>query len=360
MARIGIAMMLAALVACGGQGASPEAGTTAPNAPVTSPDATTPVPTGADTDPEATAVPSSVESERPRADAPALCSGAEVAVTGAVENNALGEASGLVASRTHPGVLWSHNDGGARPGIFALGLDGSDLGFHPLSVEVVDVEDMAIAGGATGDDIYLGDIGDNGEERRSIAVLRFPEPDPAAPGEIAVVERFEFSYPDRPHNAETLLVDDVNDVIVIVTKEQEDGLDGAPDPLGGTETSYVFEGRLDVPGPAELVPVGTIDTTLLEARVDDPLPHPSSLLGFGGVPTGGDVSADGTLVALRTYEAIWLWPRQDGQRVSDAFRAQPCAVASAGEIQGEAIAFAGEALVTLGEGVGQPIHRIAR
>jgi hypothetical protein len=122
----------------------------------------------------------------------------------------------------------------------------------------------------------------------------------------------------------------------------------------------VFEGRLDAPGPVELTPAGTIDTTTLETRVDNPIPHPSSLFGFGGVPTGGDVSADGSLVAVRTYEAIWLWPRRDGQRVADALTGLPCSVPSPDEAQGEAVAFSGDALVTLGEGVGRAIHRIAR
>ena len=328
MARSSIAVMLVALAACGGQAAT-------------------------------TAGPSSVGPQRPTAEPPALCGEAQVDITGTVANAALAEASGLVASRTHAGVLWSHNDGGAWPGIFALGLDGSDLGVHRLPVELVDVEDMAIAGGTAGDDLYLADIGDNGEARRSIAVVRFPEPDPSAPGPIAGVERFEFSYPDRPHNAETLLVDEANGVIVIVTKEQADSLDGTPDPLGATETSYVFEGRLDAAGPVELTAIGTVDTVELETRVDKPVPHLSSLVGFGGVPTGGDVSADRSLVALRTYEAIWLWQRSHDQRVAEVFASQPCQVVAADEVQGEAIAFADEALLTLGEGVAQPVHRIA-
>lgn len=364
MARVGIELVLAGLVAasaaCGGQGTASGSGTTTAGQTVAPTGSVASVPIEAAPEPDATTVPSSIESTPGGAVEPALCSNADVTVTGNVANAVLDEASGLAASRTHPGVLWSHNDGDVRPGLFALGLDGSDLGFHPLPVDVVDAEDMAIGSGPTGDAIYLADIGDNRSDRRSISILRFPEPDPGAPGEIASVERFEFSYPDRPHNAETFLLDEANDAIVIVTKEQADGLDGTPDPLGSTETSYVFEGRLDASGPVELTLAGTLDTTLLEALVDNPVPHLSSLFGFGGVPTSGDVSADGSLVALRTYEAIWLWPRQGGQRVAEVFGGQPCAVASADEDQGEAIAFAEDALVTLGEGVGQPVHRIAR
>jgi hypothetical protein len=201
-------------------------------------------------------------------------------VIGRVATADLTEASGLAASRAHPGVLWSHNDGGAQPGVFAIGPDGADLGFHALAVDALDIEDMAIATGGTGDVLYLADIGDNGERRASVSVFRFAEPDPAVPGPIDSVERFDFAYPDRPHNAETLLVDERNGRIVVVTKEQAAGNDGAPDPLGATE-------------------VGVVDTLRLEELADHSTLHPSTILGFGGVITGGDVSADGSFVALR-------------------------------------------------------------
>ena len=129
MARIGIALMLAVLAACGGQAAI----TSSTSARVRSTDAAATIPTGTTGPESGTApVPSSVESDPSRVSTSALCSGAEVDATGTVANVALNEASGLVASRTNPGVLWSHNDGGERPGVFALGLDGADLGVHPL------------------------------------------------------------------------------------------------------------------------------------------------------------------------------------------------------------------------------------
>jgi hypothetical protein len=299
----------------------------------------------------------------PLADAPAtpaerLCEREGVVTLGHVQNDDLTEASGLVSSRTYPGVLWSHNDGGSGAGVFGIGEDGGDLGFHPLAdVGAVDVEDIAIAAGATGDDLFVADIGDNGLERRSIRIYRFPEPAPGQPGPITGVEVLEFAYPDGPHNSETVLVDAATNHVVIVTKEQELD-DGTPDNFGQTLPSLVFEGAVDGhgAGPVELVHVGTIDTPGLEAMNDSADLPPASFLGFGGVPTGGDVSADGSLVALRTYDAVWLWVRQEGQSVAEALMGIPCQVTAVRERQGEAVAFLGDGLVTLGEGANQPIN----
>jgi hypothetical protein len=91
----------------------------------------------------------------------------------------------------------------------------------------------------------------------------------------------------------------------------------------------------------------------------------STIFGFGGVITGGDVSADGSFVALRTYEAVWVWPRGDEQSVAQSVSravvaGQPCQVVSISELQGEAVAFDGDEMVTIGEGVQQPINQLGR
>lgn len=289
----------------------------------------------------------------PEGTALALCANETTFELGQVADPMLDEASGLVASRRHRGVIWAHNDGSERPGLFALGDDGADLGFHPLMLDgVVDVEDMAMISGAEGDEILLGDIGDNGASRSSIRMYRFAEPDPAVIAPIADVEVLEYTYPDQAHNAEVVLVDDVNRSVVIVTKEQR-RVDGIPAELGPTAPSFVFEGPLDIGGDesVELALVGTLDAPLLETRtVADP-PHPISRFGLGGLPTGGDVSADGALIALRTYETVWVWPRQAGTSVAESLASDPCQARVAPENQGEAVAFRDSTLITVSEGV---------
>jgi hypothetical protein len=338
--------------ACGATGAS--SGTVPPDGTAARIEGSTDVATSATT-PSTTSGTTDVVAES----ALELCGQATTAVLGTVETPALDEASGLVASRRHRGVLWAHNDGGDTR-LFALGTDGADLGFHPVTVDrASDLEDIAILSGPDGDEILLADIGDNEAGRPSIRIYRFAEPDPAVVARITDVDVLEFVYPDRPHNAEVLLVDESDRSIVIVTKEQQP-VAGVPPEFGPTAPSFVFEGPLDGhgDGPVELTAVGTLDTPLLETRTTTGAPHPSSLLGFGGVPTGGDVTPDGALIALRTYETIWLWPRPAGSSVARSLASDPCQVPAASERQGEAVAFLDGALLTVSEGAKPSLYEI--
>jgi hypothetical protein len=282
-----------------------------------------------------------------------LCGSPTSFLLGQVEHPELDEASGLVASRRHRDVIWAHNDGGEDTGLFALGLDGADLGFHRVLLDdAVDIEDIAMVSGPDGDDVLLADIGDNGTSRTSIRLFRFAEPEPWAIEPITDVEVLEFEYPDRPHNAEVLLVDEANDRLVIVTKEQRQ-TDGIPPDLAPTAPSFVFEGPLDGHSgePVALTAAGMLDAPLLETRTVAATPHPASLLGIGGLPTGGDVSADGAIIALRTYETIWVWARPLGRSVAESLADEPCQAQIAPEPQGEAVAVRGDSLITVSEGV---------
>ena len=205
------------------------------------------------------------------------------------------------------------------------------------------------------------DLGNNDRERSSVRVIRFAEPDPFEPGPISDVQVLEYVYPDAAHNAETLLADAVSNTVVIVTKEQSANSVG-PAELGRTEPAFVFEGSLDpaADGPVELVLVGTLDMPTLESRTELSPSHPVAIFGAAGVATAGDIAVDGTMIALRTYESVWLWQRGANQTVVEALTSEPCEVGAAFERQGEAVAFDGDGLATLGEGVRQPINLLGK
>ena len=74
-----------------------------------------------------------------------------------------------------PGTLWTHNDSGDAPRVFALDRRGRLLREVAVSgAEAVDWEDIAIRGRT----LYVGDIGDNLAQRPNVAVYRFAEPPP--------------------------------------------------------------------------------------------------------------------------------------------------------------------------------------
>jgi hypothetical protein len=239
--------------------------------------------------------------------------------------------------------------------VFAIDTTGKSLGEFALDgAQAVDWEDIAVAPGPSANGkgrtsyLYVGDIGDNLAARASVTVYRVPEPavdragtspaEPIArvlPGAAALT----FTYPDGPHDAEALLVDPRGNDLLIITK----------DLVGGR--GIVFRGDADAPA----------GTSAVLERVAD------VSLGLGQGVTGGDVSADGSTLALRTYLGVVLYPRPAGTNLWDAFAQPSCAgaapplvgLARRSERQGEAIGFvpSGKAYLTVGEGAHPPLHR---
>ena len=180
----------------------------------------------------------------PASAAPALCGPVREEQIGVVRAPGAVELSGLVVSRAQPGVLFTHNDSGDSPRIFALRLDGTLLAVDRVpGAAAVDWEDMAVGPGRDGGPaLYLGDIGDNTARRATVDVYRVPEPvvRSGGGGATAPAERLVLRYPDGPHDAETLLVDPRRGDLYLVTK-RADGRSGvyraaAPLPFGGRAT----------------------------------------------------------------------------------------------------------------------------
>ncbi len=308
---------------------------------------------GGDEPPGVTPTPTMTAAER----AAAVCGAAPGGeVVGTVSSPDLVEISGLVASRAHSDVLWVHNDSGDTARVFAIARQGGDLGTYVLEgVEANDWEDMAIGPGpvADVDYLYLADIGDNPRERPEIDFYRVAEPDldvaaGAVSETIADVEKLTLQYPAEAHDAETLLVDPVSGDLLIVTKEL----------TGGSALVFRAPGSLEAGSTSTLEQVGEIDFSGLESQVDLPDDAPALPLGAGHLPTGGDVSPAGDVIAIRTYSTVWVWPRTPGTELWEAFDATPCEGPSEIEPQGEALGFdaAGTGYFTASEGVEVPIY----
>jgi hypothetical protein len=250
------------------------------------------------------------------------------------------EASGLAVSRMHDGVLWVHNDSGDGARVFAIDREGVTLAEIDFpGTLALDWEDMAIGPGPEPgvDYLYFGDIGDNGEIRATISVYRVAEPDPAdGDATIDDVTAIVLDYPDGSHNAETLLVDPETADILVVTKERsgESGVFRAAAPRGGGET-------------IDLEQIGTLG-------------FGSALLPGNTLTTGGDIAADGSLIAIRTYNSAFAWRRVAGASLADAFATEPCPLPLEREEQGETLALAVDGMLTISEGVSQPVWFFAR
>jgi hypothetical protein len=253
------------------------------------------------------------------------------------------EASGLVASRQNPGVLWTHNDSGYRGNVFAISTNGALLGrYFVPAVFSGDFEDIALGPGPLPQFqyIYLGDIGDNFLSRESIRVFRFPEPaayafQSNAPVEASVfgAEEIVLAYPDGPFNAEAMMIDPLTGDLYLATK-------------------HTNECRIYRATQAELGSGGTVTLTF----VASPAFRSAS---------GADMSVDGSLIAIRRPGRGSLWVRQPGQSVVDALKTAPITIPVIGqptEPNGEAIAFdpRAQGYYTISEGFTQPIYYFAR
>ena len=261
---------------------------------------------------------------------PALCGTLRSRVIGQVTDPSATELSGLVRSRTQRDLLWSNNDSGAGPELYGLRTDGR-VAAHPqvAGAEAVDWEDIATGPGANGSALlYIGDIGDNTAARPTIDVYRVAEPKVGLPA-TAPAARLTLRYPDRPHDAEALLVDPVRGELVIVTKF-----------IGGAR-AYRTSARARA-GTYTLIAGPSVDVSFV---------------------TAGDVSADGRIVVLRGYDRVGVWVRHGRERLTTTLARAPCVSPTSliGEGQGEAIALDrhGTSFVTVPEGSPATLRRYA-
>jgi hypothetical protein len=257
-------------------------------------------------------------------------------VAGALANGAIGEASGLGASRIHAGLLYVNNDSGDSARFFAVDSSGADQGtFNVGGATATDWEDMAVGPCGNGSScVYLADVGDNDEARGNCSVYRVAEPSSVGVGAHSVdAERLRFEYPDGSHNCETLLVHPVSGELAVVTK-----VDSGPSGI------YRFPTPLDPGSTAALEKVGEVTP-----------PEGSSLF------TGGDVHPQGRGILLRTYSHVWFFPGESDETIAEVLGHAPCSLPVGDEPQGETVAWATTAdrYFTVSEGAESPIHEVS-
>ena len=261
-------------------------------------------------------------------------------VAGAISIYDVSEASGLLVSRQNPGVLWTHNDSGYRGSIFALSTNGTYLARHQTpNVYSGDFEDISFGPGPLPhfNYIYFGDIGDNYLNRSSIRLFRFPEPaaypyQSNAPPILSIPGSQEITlyYPDGPFNCEGMIIDPATGDLFLAAKT--------------TTNAHIFT--------ATRAQLDSGETTLTYLHDTD----------FKKV-SGADISADGSLIALRRGEKGGLWVRATNESVGTALLRAPITIPiNTNEPNGEAIAFNpnGSGYYTLSEGYLQPIYYFAR
>jgi len=218
----------------------------------------------------------------------------ELQVVGRLSFPSIRESSGLVRSRTWPGVYWTHNDSGNQARIFPVRTDGSIIkpqwikddeytGILIRGADNIDWEDIALDAGGN---LYIGDFGNNGNARRDLGVYVLKEPNPFERTVAGVLWRIPFEYPDqkqyppppkeRNYDAEALF--SANGRLYILTKNR-----------GNRKTNLYRFATFNPNQMNRLVWLGEFDT---RAKV-----------------TAADTSADGTRLVVLTYKALWMFER---------------------------------------------------
>ena len=243
----------------------------------------------------------------------------------------LEELSGLTVI---DGVTYAIGDGGTDHRLAVLDGQCAVSRWLDVPVDPFDVEDL----GSYGGDLWLSDTGDNQRRRPTVALTRMTPSD--GQGEL-----YRLVYPDGPHDAETLLIEPGGRP-VIITKDAT-GMSGIYVPEGDRSVS-----ELASPGPTPLDKVGELAFTPTTTPGGPPIIVGSILA------TGGAVSIDGSVAAVRTYNDVYLFPIEDGD-VVEALTGEPVVVAVPDQRQGEALAFDADGnLLLASEAAGGPMPPI--
>jgi hypothetical protein len=263
----------------------------------------------------------------------------------------LREASGLAVSRTQPGVIWSHNDSGDAPMLYALDLTGRLLAkVALLNTVATDWEDIALGPcpgitTAVSPCLYIADTGNNSQARDIVTVFVVAEPsiggvDPSRPISVDP-QSFRFRYPNLHEDTEAIAVLPNGDVTV-VTK--------------GRTPTIAFFGF----SKADVARAMTLHEVLTAVFEGDTGIAPDQNLGRW--VTGAAMSPDGMTLAVRTYSEIFFYAVErgpQGRRWRDLKR--PCFLGEV-EPQGEAIDFLDATTLIIGSETsqGRPgvMHRV--
>jgi len=250
-------------------------------------------------------------------------------------NRAVRESSGLAASRRHEGVLWTHNDSGDRPRLFAFDLKGRHLATVEIAgARAADWEDMASYVDPDGKPwLVIGDVGDNGRSRGAVTLYVVPEPDVGTPREpleakAQAAETIRFTYDDGRHDCEAIAVDPASGAVYLVSKE-----------IMGCKVYELARPAKGSDAPARARSVATVAVPIVTAM---------------------DISPDGLRAILATYGSAYEFTRRPGQGWAEAFACRPRTLKLPPRRQGEAICFGrdGATLYLTSEGASSPLWEL--
>lgn len=267
--------------------------------------------------------------------APAATKVAPPSVAGTLEAPPNDEASGLAASRRTPGLLWTHDDSGGQPEVYAVETGGRLRGVLRLEgIKAEDWEDLASAEFDGKAWLIVADTGDNYAKRGHTWIHLVAEPaadqlSPSRPVSERPAASLKVTYPDGPRDCESLAVDTRERALYLLSKR---------DPV---PRLY----RVDIPNPLR---GATLTARFLGevGRLPQPTAAQKLVRGYLGEhrawPTAMDFSADGSAAVVLTYGHVLLFPRKDGESWAATLAREPVILPPHNLTQAEAICFSAD------------------
>jgi hypothetical protein len=219
-------------------------------------------------------------------------------IAGNLENVEISEASGLASSRLYPGVLWTINDSGNEPLLYAVGVDGADLGtFRVEGAENFDWEALASFRWQNSAYLLIADVGDNWEQRRTVTLYIVKEPVITATGidngrTAAIDWQIRFTYEDGPQDCEAVAVDAVRQRVFLLSKHRL--------------KPVLYELKLQ-PTDQDAIAVA----------------HRLTAVPHINWPTAMDLTPDSLSAVVLTYNSGYLFRRRQNEDWASAFQRRP-------------------------------------
>jgi hypothetical protein len=268
--------------------------------------------------------------------------------TGYFENLSIRESSGLTASCHQPGVLWTLNDSGSPPLLYAVGPEGRDLGTVRVKGAVNrDWEDLASFRVDQTAYLLIADVGDNRARYGTYTLYLVKEPSLKTPlppdATVPIFRRINFVYPDGARDCEAVAVDTQNRRVLLLSKRtQPPHLYSLP--LAPKSAGRITARRL---GPVPKIPGPTLSDQAFHGE-------------YASQPTAMDIAPDGRSAVVLTYKSAYLFPKAPQEPWSKALSRTPQRIPIPLLRQAEGICFGydGKTLFLSSEGHPGPLLRV--
>jgi len=269
-------------------------------------------------------------------------------ITGLLTDSRLAEISGATASRIDPKLLWVINDSGNPAELMAIDHRGGlKAQVRVIGARNQDWEDLASYDHGQGPFIAIADTGDNAGKRGFVSLYLVAEPaSDGSVSEVPVHKRLNFSFPDGPHDVESLAIDPQRPRAYVISKR--------------TTPPALYSVDLRAPGPQTarlLTAIPRLPVATAAERQIDP-----RYARYRHQPTAMDIRCGGRELWILTYSSIQRFSRLPGERWSSALTKRapvPLSLPAPLLPQAEALAFDThcQSVIVLSEKIPGPIIR---